>query len=240
MIDFHSHFLPGIDDGAKNMKTAIEMLKTAKLNSVDTIVATPHFYCDGKTADSFLKKRNESYKHLMTEITEQEEQNNIPDIKLGCEIHLSISLGELKDIEKLCIEGTDYILLEMPYQIWQPWMFEMIYSISKNFSVIPIMAHIERYMDINKNPDIYYSLFGMNVLGQVNAESFHDFRTRKFLSKLTKLNCINVIGSDMHNMTSRPPVSKKTINKIIKKFGMDFFDNIEKNSIKIIGNEKIK
>lgn len=240
MVDFHSHFLPGMDDGAKDTKTAIEMLKTAKKQGVDTIAATPHFYCDGKTVDSFLKKRAAAYNHLMKRIHEQGEENNIPDIKLGCEVHLSISLGELEDIDKLCLEGTDYLLLEMPYQHWQPWMFDMIYSVSAQFKVIPVMAHIERYAPINKKIEVYYNLFNMQVLGQANAEGFLDFRSRRFLSKLIRRNCIHVIGSDMHNLTSRPPKMEEAAIKIKKKFGDEFFSSLENNAVKIFNNERIK
>lgn len=240
MIDFHSHFLPGMDDGAKDTKTAIQMLKTVKNQGVETIVATPHFYCNGRTVEGFIRKRQASFDHLMKRITEQGEENNIPEIKLGCEVHLSISLGELEDVDKLCIEGTDYLLLEMPYQLWQPWMYEMIYSIAANFKVKPIMAHIERYADINRNIETYYNLFNMQILGQANADSFLSFGSRRFLSKLIDGNCIHVIGTDMHNMESRPPKMDEAMIKINKKFGSSFVSEIESNSIKILNNVVIK
>lgn len=240
MIDFHSHFLPGMDDGAKDTKTAIQMLKTAKNQGVETIVATPHFYCNGRTVEGFLRKRQAAFNHLMKRIAEQGEENNIPKIKLGCEVHLSISLGELEDVDKLCIEGTDFILLEMPYQLWQPWMYEMIYSIATNYKVKPIMAHIERYADINRNIETYYNLFNMQILGQANADSFLSFGSRRFLSKLIDGNCIHVIGSDMHNMDSRPPKMDEAMSKINKKFGSSFVSEIESNSIKILDNIAIK
>lgn len=240
MIDFHSHFLPGMDDGAKDTKTAIQMLKTVKNQGVETIVATPHFYCNGRTVEGFIRKRQAAFDHLMKRIAEQGEENNIPEIKLGCEVHLSISLGELEDVDKLCIEGTDYLLLEMPYQLWQPWMYEMIYSIAANFKVKPIMAHIERYADINRNIETYYNLFNMQILGQANADSFLSFGSRRFLSKLIDGNCIHVIGTDMHNMESRPPKMDEAMIKINKKFGSSFVSEIESNSIKILNNVVIK
>ncbi len=240
MIDFHSHFLPGMDDGAKDTKTAIQMLKTVKNQGVETIVATPHFYCNGRTVEGFIRKRKASFDHLMKRIAEQGEENNIPEIKLGCEVHLSISLGELEDVDKLCIEGTDYLLLEMPYQLWQPWMYEMIYYIAANFKVKPIMAHIERYADINRNIETYYNLFNMQILGQANADSFLSFGSRRFLSKLIDGNCIHVIGTDMHNMESRSPKMDEAMIKINKKFGSSFVSEIESNSIKILNNVVIK
>lgn len=240
MIDFHSHFLPGMDDGAKDTKTAIQMLKTVKNQGVETIVATPHFYCNGRTVEGFIRKRKASFDHLMKRIAEQGEKNNIPEIKLGCEVHLSISLGELEDVDKLCIEGTDYLLLEMPCQLWQPWMYEMIYYIAANFKVKPIMAHIERYADINRNIETYYNLFNMQILGQANADSFLSFGSRRFLSKLIDGNCIHVIGTDMHNMESRPPKMDEAMIKINKKFGSSFVSEIESNSIKILNNIALK
>lgn len=65
MVDMHSHFLPAIDDGAKNITEAAEMLRYAKDNGTDIIVATPHIrpYCEEDISEG-IKKRNEAFSLL--------------------------------------------------------------------------------------------------------------------------------------------------------------------------------
>ena len=55
MIDFHSHILPGIDDGSKNTQMSLAMIEEEKKQGVHTIVATPHFYADEDSVERFLK-----------------------------------------------------------------------------------------------------------------------------------------------------------------------------------------
>lgn len=54
VIDFHSHILPGIDDGSRNVETSIGMLRMCKEHGVDTMIATPHFYADSNTVRGSL------------------------------------------------------------------------------------------------------------------------------------------------------------------------------------------
>ncbi len=238
MIDFHSHFLPGCDDGARNSRMSIDMLLDSKAQGVETVVATPHFYCTGKTVEQFLERRDIAYNRMLKRINEWGAE--VPEIKLGAEVHASVSLSEIPDLDKLCIEGTRYILLEMPYQTWQPWIYEMIYSLIVKFDVIPIMAHMERYMSINKKIEDYYELLSMNVLGQANAEGFLSFSSRRFLSKLIEKDMIHVIGSDMHNMDSRKSCIGAAVSKIEKKFGKELMNTFENNAKNILLNKRIK
>ena len=67
MIDFHSHILPGIDDGSKNTQMSLAMIEEEKKQGVHTIVATPHFYADEDSVERFLKRRAHSYERLQEE-----------------------------------------------------------------------------------------------------------------------------------------------------------------------------
>ena len=46
MIDFHSHILPGVDDGPQNMEDSLSMLRSSFLQGVDLVVSTSHFYAN--------------------------------------------------------------------------------------------------------------------------------------------------------------------------------------------------
>lgn len=53
VIDFHSHILPGIDDGARNLETSLAMLRQVSSQGVDYMIATPHFYASHDRVDAF-------------------------------------------------------------------------------------------------------------------------------------------------------------------------------------------
>ena len=65
MIDFHSHFLPQIDDGSDSIETSLAMLRESWEQGVDLIFATPHFYADEVDPEYFLRRRNHAYERLM-------------------------------------------------------------------------------------------------------------------------------------------------------------------------------
>ena len=64
MIDFHTHILPGIDDGAKSLEESLSLLKMEQEQGVDTIVLTPHYFHERQSLDEFLQQRNTAYEQL--------------------------------------------------------------------------------------------------------------------------------------------------------------------------------
>ena len=78
MIDFHSHILPGIDDGSRNVEESLLLMTEMREQGVSTVIATPHFYADEQPVDTFLRRRTEAYDHLMARQTP-----DMPQIRLG-------------------------------------------------------------------------------------------------------------------------------------------------------------
>jgi protein-tyrosine phosphatase len=232
MIDFHSHFLPQIDDGAKRIEESLEMLRISKETGVDTIVSTSHCYAFEGNNDikHFLKKRNSAYSQVLDAIGGNSE--NYPNIVLGCEVHLVPKLSTFPDLQLLCIENTNYILLEMPSSDWKDEDFEEIYQITK-LGLKPIIAHIDRYFDMEEQ---FNDLFSLNLLFQANAESFFSRNTRRKLYELIKKDALHIIGSDMHNIDSRPPNIAEAYALIENKFGEIYAGYLDFASHKILEN----
>ena len=61
-IDFHSHILPGIDDGSRSVEESVELLDMMAADGVDIVCATPHFYMHEISIEKFIKRRNEAWK----------------------------------------------------------------------------------------------------------------------------------------------------------------------------------
>ena len=142
IADFHAHVLPGADHGSDSLETSLAQLRKAQAAGVDEIFATPHFYVDQNPIDKFLQRRERCFDELQNAII----QKNIP-IKLhkSAEVTLELGLSKMPNLEKLCIENTSYMLLEMPIGIaWKPWVYASIDEM-RDRGIEPILAHIERY-----------------------------------------------------------------------------------------------
>ena len=56
-VDFHSHILPGVDDGSRSVEESLEMLRAVARQGIGTVVATPPFYANHDTPERFLRRR---------------------------------------------------------------------------------------------------------------------------------------------------------------------------------------
>jgi len=235
MIDFHSHILPHIDDGASNIDTSLKMLAKSKSTGIDTVVSTSHCYpykLDSDISD-FLSMREKAYNELLSKI--QQNQECYPNIVLGCEVHLVRNLSTAQNLSKLCIENTDYLLLEMPTSKWNDQHFEEVYHIIQ-LGFRPIIAHLDRYFGVTDRID---ELLSLPVLIQINADAFTRKTDRKEILKLFEEDAVHVIGSDMHNLESRPQNLNCAYQIIDKKYGKDYTKYLKRSCEKILRNEPV-
>lgn len=234
MIDFHSHVLPNIDDGSRSVEESVEMLVSNKAQGIDTMLATPHFYIERKSIDDFLEKRQQSFTSLYDAI---KARKDVPRIILGAEVHYFNGIADYDRLEELCINGTKYLLLEMPFHVWGKRVLRDVEKIIQS-GITPVIAHIERYLKIQKGTDNIHKLINMDVVVQMNFEYINDFFTRGNAFKLIKNNVISLLGTDAHNMSTRKPNSGKGIEHLKKKFGNDIIDRFTRNAEKVLKNAK--
>ena len=199
MIDFHSHILPGMDDGAENVNESLKMLRMSKAQGVDGLVATPHFYPEKEKPDSFLARRKKSLTALAGAYT-----RDLPDLYLGAEVAYFTGIGRCETLKSLCIVGTRVILIEMPFCEWSESVIHDLYGVSEKLGLLPVVAHIERYIGFQSH-DIIYRLTNHGIRIQANASYFCDRKTRRKALKMLGSGDIHIIGSDCHNLTSRHP-----------------------------------
>ena len=193
---------------------------------------TAHFKMTDKSnsIDEFITKRNESYQELKNEIDRQ--GLDLPKIFLGAEVLLTMDFVEAKNKEKLCIENTNIMLIELPYYEWQSWILRMLSDLCNDNNIEPIIAHADRYVDFISS-DMFDKLFNLGYKTQVNAE-FVDSKARIRLKKWLKSGQICYIGSDSHGTDFRPPTFDSYFNKIKKVAGEAFINNVSKHSTELI------
>ncbi len=224
-IDFHSHILPGIDDGAKNATESIELLKILTESKVDKVVLTPHFYRNDEKIESFLKRRTAAYEKL----TEAIGDKPFPELVLGAEVLFTPSLSSDPDFERLCIGNTDYILLELPFIKFHDNFYSEFVQFLNRCDKKIILAHIERYLKFgNSVKDLYRLIEAGNITCQINCSSIAKagFFDLKKIKTMVDDGVVSAIGTDAHNLTSRPPMYQKAEEVIRKKFGDDTFERI--------------
>ena len=144
MIDWHNHVLPAMDDGSRDVAESIAMLGMHAAQGVDTVVATPHFYANDESVDSFVERRRLSYERLKEQLPP-----DAPAILLGAEVKYYQGISRLADLKKLRIEGSQLLLLEMPAIKWNERMIAEVLAIYEKTGLIPVIAHIDRYIAVS-------------------------------------------------------------------------------------------
>lgn len=235
MIDFHTHILPEIDDGAKSIERSLEMYEYQKKCGVTKIVATPHFYPDKISIDEFIKRRNNAYDRVLKAAAEK--NISLCETYLGAEAAILPGISRLDGLEKLCIGNSKYILLEMPHEGWNSvWVQREIYAVFVSRGLIPIMAHIDRYIYSKEDFKLIDKFFDPNVCFQINADCYFSFSNRRRAKKFAKMNAIQFIGSDCHNMSDRAPTLGKCVDIMKKIHGEKLVKEVFENSRIVINS----
>ena len=213
MTDVHAHVLPGIDDGSQNISESIEMLRASYRQGISRLVATPHFYADRDSPQTFLERRAKAWMRLSPHLT-----SDMPGILLGAEVHFFEGVSRTKEILALRAEGTSMLLLEMPFTRWSSRMLSEVFRLNESPDIQVVIAHIERYLFCQPR-EILDTLIRRGVLIQANAEYFLRGMESRRAFKLLDRGKIHLLGSDCHNMDSRPPRLGQAAQAIQQRLG---------------------
>ncbi len=231
MIDFHSHILPQMDDGSASLEQSVAMLRMEAAQGIHTVVATPHFYPQRENVESFLKRRDAAFSALSEEMAKCE---GLPKVLLGAEMFYYTGMSDSEDLERLAIQGTKYILVEMPDGQWTPRMCRELEKIALQQGLTPIIAHIDRYIRPFRTKGIPETLAQLPVLVQANGACFLDPWLRPLAMKLLKKGQIHLLGSDAHNMVGRAPNLGPAAEMIRKKLGVAVLERISQNGTEVL------
>ena len=221
MIDFHSHILPAIDDGSQSVEESLEMLRALKAQGVDTVIATSHFYATHRSPESYLQRRNAAFDKLKQVLTD-----DCPRIILGAEVLYFPGISRIDALESLCTEGTDLLLLEMPFTSWSESMIAEVNEMARNHRVQLIMAHIERYY-FKQKVSVWDEFLSRGILMQSNADFFLPFWEGRKALKLLREGRIHLLGTDCHNMTDRRPRMDEAVRRIQRTVGSETLEEID-------------
>lgn len=233
--DIHCHILPGIDDGAKNTEVSLELLREHRNQGVEKVIFTPHFNSDKISVEEFSAKRAQSAELL----TSMKEFKDIGiEYKLGAEIYYTINLGEL-DLSNLCFSGSDYVLVELPTQARPHGMKRTFGNMIRN-GYIPIIAHVERYSYMLKNPNELYDLIDLGCLAHINAEALiQKTKATSMICYFVRHGLVHFMCSDCHSRHRRPPNLKQGFEEMRSLLGDKYADRFLSNANDVFNAQTI-
>lgn len=230
-IDFHTHILPQMDDGAANLQISAMMLNQLKQQNVNTVVLTPHFYTNRESQQEFLNRRAAAFRELIP-AAEQLGIRIIP----ACELYLTDYIFHYGGIVPLCVNSGKYLLTELPYSSnFNRALFSRLIRLVTTFNVVPVIAHVERYPPLLKDKGLVRELHNIGCFAQINLGSVkHSIFQRRTLLHYIGEGLVQVVGTDCHNMTSRPPKYQEGIRVIEKELGAETLTVLMNNAAIII------
>ena len=188
-----------MDDGSRSVEESLSMLSQLKLQGVDGVAATPHFYADRMSPEDFFARRQASWERLKPHLNA-----SLPEIRLGAEVRYFEGIHRYEGLERFCLEGTDLLLVEMPHGVWTKRMLDGLLRLSERENISLMLAHVERYYR-QQSRETWELLLRNGIRMQVSADFFLSRWTRKTALKLLRGGYVHVLGTDCHNMTSRKP-----------------------------------
>ena len=220
-VDIHSHVLPGIDDGAKDVEDSLKLISEMKKIGFSKIIGTPHIYPGlynnslGTISKAFGKIKNIE-----------------PNVSFAAEYFLDESLIKLSKRKEIICLKDNYILIEMSFINLMNHFQEIIFQLIIN-GYTPILAHPERYLYLNEKISILKKLKKMGCKFQINLLSTVDYYgedVNKLSDKLYQNDLIDFVGTDIHNQDQ--------INKFNEKILIRSVSGLEKsieNTLKTFG-----
>jgi tyrosine-protein phosphatase YwqE len=219
-IDIHSHLLPGIDDGAKDLAHSIQLIKTMRSYGIQNFITTPHVLGD------VYPNSSDTIREKLKEVQQELKQQGLEDVNISAaaEYMLDERFATLLADDDILTLKDHYILVEMSYFSPPLNLYDVLFEIQlKGYK--PILAHPERYNFYHNDFENYYKLKKAGCLFQLNFLSLtsqYGKYVQQTGQKLLKLGLYDFIGTDTHHSkhlellkTLAPEKNKKSLELIM-------------------------
>jgi len=240
MIDIHSHILNNVDDGSQSIEESLFLISNAIEEGITSIICTPHYI---EYSDYNMKKDEVSkYYNILNNIVKEKK---LPiNLYLGSEIKCEkTNIMDYFDNNLVStLNNSRYILFEISLIDYCVDLPEVIYDIIVS-GYIPILAHPERCIYFQHNPDIIYKLVKIGCLIQINQDSIlgeNGNKAKKIALLLLKHKIVHFVASDGHNK-NRLVSLKDSYNSLNGKISDIYLQQIfETNGQNVIDDKIIK
>ena len=237
MIDIHTHLIPGVDDGSKSVEDTFIMLEEAEKAGFTDIILTSHYLTD------YYEPQTKELIFWRDKLQEILDKNN-KKIKLhsGMEVYISEELDKLiKENKLLMLADSKYILIELPMSTEIKYLDHIMYFLESN-GIKLVLAHPERYKNIQKDPNIVGEYIEKGCLIQCNYGSIlgqYGKEAKKTIKTLLKKDFVHFMGSDCHRKNGIYLEIAKAVKKIEKIVGKQkTYEITTSNAKKLLSNEQ--
>ncbi len=240
MIDFHNHILPNVDDGSKSYEMSIDMIKEASKQGITDIINTVHFQ-HPKIKSNNIDYNNISLIRDKLDSKLKEIDVNVK-IHLGAEVFFDYNLVELISNRLVTFSNYSYMLIEFNISHFPKDYEVVLFDLVKN-GVTPIIAHPERYREIQLDINILQKLIHSGCLIQVDAGSLigkFGKNCKKTSIKIFEMNMAHFIGSDAHDDKKRNFCLKSAVKSIKHLIGDKEEILLSENPLKLIKGERVE
>ena len=219
-VDMHTHILHGVDDGAKDLATAMRLLRMARQDGTTTVVVTPHYR--GQWRSNTPQLLRQRFAELSAEAKKE-----IPEMTLylGNEAGIERELGDkVAEGRVLSINDSNYVLLEFEYNCSRIQVVEGVMGVVGS-GYTPIIAHAERYDIFRKNKKLAGEVLYVGARIQLNADSILGkcgFATKRVCHRLLKKGMVQFVASDAHDSRVRQPKLRECFEYVSKRYGEDY------------------
>lgn len=231
MIDLHNHLLPGIDDGAPDLDTALQLAEIAVADGTTHLVCTPHIH-PGR-----YENTPETIAQALAIFQQGLQENGIPlqvaaaaEVRFGMELMIGVKTNAIPYLGQW--QGKNVLLLEFPHgEI--PFGAERLTSWLLQHNVIPMIAHPERNKGLMREPGKLKPFIEQGCLLQVTAGSVagHFGEVAQDLAiELLEKNWVTILASDAHNVEHRPPILTAGLAVATEVLGADAAQRLVKDN----------
>lgn len=237
IIDIHTHILPGIDDGAKDIEESVKIINYLYANGITDIVLTSHYISNTKY------NYNQIARDRTLAVLREALNNDQINLYLGNEVYLTENVIDLLERHEIStINNTRYMLIELPLTGCLH-NFQNILCELTDYGIIPIIAHPERYEFLQKDKRRIRELLEFNCLIQCNVDSItgkYGKKAQKLMKWFLKNKLVQFVATDSHYVGDTD-LLQKSYKKLKKAVGNTKFEDLTlKNPLKVLRNEEVE
>jgi protein-tyrosine phosphatase len=219
LIDLHSHLLPGIDDGSKDLAMSLAMARVAAADGITTIACTPHIL------PGVYNNSGPAIRRAVARLAESIAKAGIPiTLVTGADVHIAPDLeAQLRDGRVLTLNDSRYLLLEPPHHVLPPRFEDLIFELQAA-GYFPILTHPERLSWLEGHYDLIGRLVSSSVLMQITAGSVmgrFGRRPRYWAERMLDEGLCHLLATDAHNTEQRAPRMAEARDVVAQRLGDD-------------------
>lgn len=217
IIDIHSHVLPGLDDGAKDMDETLAMLRIAAKEGITDMIVTPHFNSGMRSANP------KTILQVLRQVRTAAEENHIPiRLYLGNEVYYFSELPNYLNEKRICtMNAGKHVLVEFSPSARFHYIRNAMDSL-RGAGYRPILAHVERYNALVEDIENVRHIKAIGVQLQVNVYSVigkNGSSAKRFVHQILEEGLVDYVGTDAHGSKHRTPQMAKCRDLLLKKYG---------------------